>query len=116
LDSKGEISSFIAVQEDVTMMKKLDKELIQAKEKAEESDALKTAFLHNISHEIRTPINAIIGFSEFLSDKSIDDERRSKFLGIIIESSNQLLNIINDIMNMASIETGQSKLLKRISV
>lgn len=113
LNSKGEISSFIAVQEDITILKKLDQELIQAKEKAEESDALKTAFLHNISHEIRTPINAIVGFSEFLSDNQLDDEKRGKFVSIIIESSNQLLNIINDVMSMATIEAGQEQIVEK---
>ncbi|HEX2933971.1 MAG TPA: PAS domain S-box protein [Bacteroidales bacterium] len=113
VNSMGEISYFIAVQEDITVMKKLGLELIQAKEKAEESDALKTAFLHNMSHEIRTPINAIVGFSEFLSDEQLDNEKRAKFVSIIIESSNQLLNIINDVMSMASIEAGQEQVIEK---
>ncbi len=113
VNSKGEISSFIAVQEDISVMKKLEQDLIAAKEKAEESDALKTAFLHNISHEIRTPINAIVGFSEFLADNNLDDEKRGKFVSIIVESSNQLLGIINDVMSMATIEAGQEQLVEK---
>lgn len=113
VNSKGDISSFIAVQEDITMMKKLEQDLIAAKEMAEESDALKTAFLHNISHEIRTPINAIVGFSEFLADNNLDDEKRGKFVSIIVESSNQLLGIINDVMSMATIEAGQEQIVEK---
>ncbi|MBK9392329.1 MAG: response regulator [Bacteroidetes bacterium] len=78
-----------------------------ARDKAEESDKLKTAFLHNISHEIRTPLNAIIGFSGFLDQPDLSDIERKKFIDIIMQSNNQLLNIINDIFNVSHIEAGQ---------
>lgn len=81
-----------------------------AKEKAEESDRLKTAFLHNISHEIRTPLNAIIGFSGFLDQPDISDQERKEYIDIIFQSNNQLLTIINDIINISHIETGQARL------
>ncbi|MFH0843466.1 MAG: ATP-binding protein [Bacteroidota bacterium] len=84
--------------------------LTVAKEKAEESDRLKTAFLHNISHEIRTPLNAIIGFSGFLDQPDISEDDRKEYIDIIFQSNNQLLSIINDILNISHIETGQAKL------
>ena len=84
--------------------------LTVAKEKAEESDRLKTAFLHNISHEIRTPLNAIIGFSGFLDQPDISEAERKEYIDIIFQSNNQLLSIINDILNISHIETGQAKL------
>ncbi len=84
--------------------------LTVAKEKAEESDRLKTAFLHNISHEIRTPLNAIIGFSGFLDQPDLSEEDRKEYIDIIFQSNNQLLTIINDILNISHIETGQTKL------
>jgi len=78
-----------------------------AKEKAEEADKLKSAFLANMSHEIRTPLNAIVGFSEILSAQAdVNDEIKSYF-EIIRQSSNELLRLINDIIDLAKIESGQ---------
>ena len=95
---------------DITERKIAEEQLLIAKDKAEESDRLKTAFLHNISHEIRTPMNAIVGFSGFLSDPDLTQKKRKQFADIIIKSSDQLLSIITDIVNIASIEAGQEKI------
>ncbi len=124
LDEKGKILHFLSLKEDVTEKKKMLSDLIAAKEalilakeKAEESDRLKTAFLHNISHEIRTPMNAIIGFSEFLNEPKLSPEKRQFFTNIIIQSSNQLLSIITDIINIATIEAGQEKIdIKEVNI
>ncbi len=108
---------FVAVFDVITTRKLIEKALILSKEKAEESDRLKTAFLHNISHEIRTPMNAIIGFSEFLNEPKLSPEKRQYFTTIIIQSSNQLLSIITDIINIATIEAGQEKLyIKEVNI
>lgn len=91
------------------LQKKLKKnihELSVAKEKAEESDRLKTAFLHNMSHEIRTPLNGIVGFSEMLTSCYNDKDKLKHFSSIISRRSNDLLNIINDILDLARIESG----------
>ena len=95
------------VIQDITDRKKVEEELIKAKEKAEESDRLKTAFLQNLSHEIRTPMNAIIGFSELLNDSFGNKEKLSEFTNIIRQRSHDLLAIINDILDIAKIESGQ---------
>jgi PAS domain S-box-containing protein len=95
---------------DITERKKAEADLIAAKEKAEESDRLKTAFLHNVSHEIRTPMNAILGFSALLNEPGITEEERKQFVDVIFQSGSQLLSIINDIVDLASIESGQVKL------
>lgn len=108
-NSKQEFIGYIGHCLDITAMKKVESELISAKEKAEESDRLKSAFLHNISHEIRTPMNAIIGFSDFLSNPELTFDKRIQYSGIIIRSSHQLLSIITDIVNIATIESGQDK-------
>lgn len=95
---------------DITDRKKAEDELIIAKEKAEESDRLKTAFLHNISHEIRTPMNAIVGFTALLDEPDLDAEGRRQFINIITQSTNQLLSIISDIVDISNVETNQVKL------
>lgn len=94
---------------DITEKKKILADLIAAKEKAEESDRLKTAFLHNISHEIRTPMNAIVGFTSLLETSGLSDETRRQYIDIIFQSSNQLLSIISDIVDISNIETGHVK-------
>ncbi len=104
-----EVQYFIGMVEDITLKKKAEEELISAKLKAEESDRLKTAFLHNVSHEIRTPMNAIIGFSSLLNEPGLDESDRQQYTEIIFQSSNQLLSIINDIVDVANIESGQVK-------
>ena len=109
-DKNKTITSFLAIKEDITERKNLTRELINAKEKAEESDRLKTAFLQNISHEIRTPMNAIVGFSEFLNDADVSAEMRKQYTEIILQNSDQLLSIISNIINIASIEAGQEKI------
>lgn len=99
-----------AIIHDITEKKKMEAELVSAKLKAEENDRLKTAFLHNISHEIRTPLNAIVGFSSFLNNPNVTPEKRKEFTDIINFSSEQLLSIITDIINVATLEAGQEKL------
>ncbi|HCT93564.1 MAG: hypothetical protein A2X19_01760 [Bacteroidetes bacterium GWE2_39_28] len=110
VDSNGKLSGIIGISSDITERKHSEMELISAKERAEESDRLKTAFLHNISHEIRTPMNAIVGFSAFLNEPDLTPDRRKDFTDIIIQSSDQLLAIIDDIIRIASIESGQEKI------
>ncbi|MDP2337313.1 MAG: ATP-binding protein [Bacteroidota bacterium] len=81
--------------------------MIIAKDKAEESDKLKSAFLSNMSHEIRTPMNAIIGFSEFLLNPELSKDKLDRYVQIINASSQQLLSVINDIIDISKIEAGQ---------
>jgi PAS domain S-box-containing protein len=100
----------ISTARDITLRKKYEDELKRSKEKAEESDRLKTAFLHNISHEIRTPMNAIVGFTALLDQPDVDAESRKHFTDIITQSTNQLLGIISDIVDISNIETGQVRL------
>jgi PAS domain S-box-containing protein len=103
--SVGRVWSF----RDITGRKKAEADLIAEKERAQESDRLKTAFLHNVSHEIRTPMNAIIGFSTLLNDPELSDEDRNQYIEIIFQSGSQLLSIINDIVDIANVESGQAK-------
>jgi len=107
LNEIGEITHFIAIKEDIGKEKNLISNLMIAKEKAEESDRLKSAFLANMSHEIRTPMNGILGFAELLKEPNVSVEDQEKYLGVIQKSGNRLLNIINDIVDISKIESGQ---------
>jgi PAS domain S-box-containing protein len=109
-NNKGEVQFFLVMVEDITSRKKTQSELIVAKERAEEGDRLKTAFLHNVSHEIRTPMNAIIGFSTLMKEEDLSESERTQYLDIIYQSSNQLLAIINDIVDIANVESGQVRI------
>jgi signal transduction histidine kinase len=100
---------YIGTITDITERKMMEADLIASKEKAEESDRLKTAFLHNISHEIRTPLNSIIGFSRLMTEPDTTWEERENYAEIINRSSDNLLAIITDIIQIATIEAGQEK-------
>ncbi len=96
---------------DITNLKKIEKELIVAKNEAEESNRAKSEFLANMSHEIRTPLNGIIGFSDVLGDFKFNEET-DKIIGIIKSSSIMLLNLINDILDFSKIEAQMVTLIK----
>lgn len=105
-NSKGNITHYIAVQKDITEKRRMMEELIQAKEKAEESDRLKSAFLANVSHEIRTPMNGILGFTELLKNQDINQEQKNNFLNIITTCGKRMLSMINDLIDISKIEAG----------
>jgi signal transduction histidine kinase len=102
----------IELKEQLEAKKNAEGALIKSRDKAEESDRLKTAFLHNISHEIRTPMNAIVGFSALLSEPGLSSETRKSFIETIIQSSNNLLAIINDIVEISNIDAMLVKVSK----
>ncbi len=84
-------------------------ELTSAKEHAEQSDRLKSSFLANMSHEIRTPMNGILGFAGLLKDADLTGEQQLIYIDIIEQAGERLLNIINDIVSISKIESGQMK-------
>ncbi len=104
--------ALLGVAIDITDTYKAKIELKRAKEKAEESDKLKTAFLANMSHEIRTPMNAIVGFSELLNDSDMDSQTRKGFIDLINQNSKLLLRLIEDIIDIAKIESDQLRIVK----
>jgi len=111
----------LAIFRDLTERKKTEKALIAknkelqlAKEKAEESDKLKSVFLANMSHEIRTPMNGIMGFARMLGEENIDREEQKLYINIIENSSNQLMRIIDDILEISILETKQVKVVEHL--
>jgi PAS domain S-box-containing protein len=99
--------ALVSVLRDFTEQKKYEHDLILAREKAEESDRLKSAFLANLSHEIRTPMNAIMGFTDFLRRTDLASDKRETYISIVHESGKHLLSILDDIIEISRIETGQ---------
>jgi signal transduction histidine kinase len=95
---------------DITDKKEKEQELIMAKEHAEESDRLKSAFLANMSHEIRTPMNGILGFAGLLKESDLTSEQQQEYIRIIEKSGARMLNIINDIIDISRIESGEIKI------
>ncbi len=91
------------------LLKKHLEKLRKAEFEAKESDRLKTAFLQNISHEIRTPMNGIIGFTNLLETEDLPENKKKEYLQVIARSSNQLLAIVNDVLDISLIETGNIK-------
>ncbi len=89
------------------LVKERTSELEKAKEKAEESDRLKSAFLANMSHEIRTPMNAILGFADLLTDDETLPETKEEISQHLNHSASTLLKLIDDIFDIAKIESGQ---------
>jgi PAS domain S-box-containing protein len=113
-DKNSDVVKLSILAVDITVRKqseaiiiKKNEELKLAIDKANESDQLKSAFLANMSHEIRTPMNGIIGFSQLLLADDLDNDEKVECVNVIQNSSKQLLSIINDIIDVSKIESGQ---------
>lgn len=91
--------------------KRVEKELIEAKNKAEEANKLKSNFLANMSHELRTPLNGILGFAEILKEEITDDEH-NEMINIILRSGNRLKNTLNALLDISAIESGTQSINK----
>ncbi|MEA1955368.1 MAG: response regulator [Campylobacterota bacterium] len=102
LDFNGDIVEYIAIRKDIT-------EIVQAKQSAEKSEKAQADFLANISHEVRTPLNGILGFSDLLSQTQ-PNEIQTKYIDIIHNSANMLLNIVNDVLDFSKLNNNAVKL------
>ena len=102
----GEIYEYIALREDIT-------DLVYAIKKAQEAEQVKMLFLSNMSHEIRTPLNGILGFTELLLKSNKLPEKEKRYINTIHSSSQALLQIINDVLDISKIESGKLTLEKK---
>ncbi len=98
----------------VNQIRTQNKELKAAIKKVEETERLKTAFLQNLSHEVRTPLNAICGFSNLLRLNTLTPEKQNEYIDIINDSSTRLLTVITDVLTISSIETGVEKIYNSV--
>jgi len=106
-DLNGEVTQLVGISRDITHYKLSEEQLRNSKEKAEQADKLKSAFLANMSHEIRTPINGILGFANLMEMREFSRDKQIQYMRIINNSGKLLLNLINDIIDIAKIEAGQ---------
>ncbi len=113
LNKNGLPEKIIGSMRDVTDRKNSSDALRLAKEKAETSDRLKTEFLNNISHEVRTPLNGILGFAEIISRHDLTETEKSESLAMLFESSNRLLNTITNYMDISLISSGSLSVNKK---
>jgi len=111
-DEEGQFIRTHCIFQDITERKRAEEELVKAKTRAEDSDRLKSTFLANMSHEIRTPMNAIVGFAGMIADEDISNEDRDHFARIIQSRSEDLMHLINDILEISRIESGNATVMK----
>ena len=110
-DTSGRPLTIVGTSMRIDKQKEIEMALIKARNQAEESDRLKTAFLANISHEVRTPLNAIVGFSEVLAGNPSDDER-TMLSKLISQNNARLLHLFEDMVNMSKLEAGDESVHK----
>lgn len=110
-DEQGNIRFVVAFQRDITERRRSEQELRQTKKAAEAANNAKSEFLATKCHEIKTPLNHIIGFIELVADKNAWNlnEEQEKHLNLALESSRQLLSLINDILDFSKVEAGKLK-------
>lgn len=111
-DSDGRPLTVVGTSMRIDKQKEIEMALIRARNQAEESDRLKTAFLANISHEVRTPLNAIVGFSEVLTTATPTDEERSQLVEVIRQNNAHLLQLFDDMVSLSKLEAGDESVNK----
>jgi PAS domain S-box-containing protein len=113
VNDEGRPEKLIGSMRDITDRKKASEALRLGKEKAEASDKLKTTFLNNISHEVRTPLNGILGFAEIMTQLDLSDDEKADSLSILRKSSDRLLNTITNYMDISLITSGSMSFYKK---
>ncbi len=111
-DDDNNIDAGVIILLDITNRKEKEQQIIEAKERAEEGDRIKTAFISNLSHEIRTPMNGILGFTDLITEDDLTKIQRIKYAEIIRNSTNQLKGVIESIIQISKLQTGQVRINK----
>ena len=109
IEDLNTFQGYFYIQHNVTHEKEMMAEVMAAKEEAENSNRLKTIFLGNLSHEVRTPLQGILGFAEILENPQLSDAKRKEYLNIIKRRTADMQNVIESLLDLASYETGEIK-------
>ncbi|MCW8193244.1 PAS domain-containing protein [Proteobacteria bacterium 005FR1] len=109
-DSEGRMEKLSGVIQDVTSRVEAQQSMVAARDEAERANQAKSEFLSSMSHELRTPMNAIIGFSQLLEADDELSEDQCENVGEILKASNHLLKLINEVLDLAKVESGRIEL------
>ena len=102
----GSVKGYVGINIDIQQSKDLERDLVEARERAEHAAASKATFLANMSHEIRTPMNGVIGFTDLLLQSELSDEQQAQ-VQMIADSGRAMMQLLNDILDHSKIEAGQ---------
>ena len=111
-DHVGSVIAVVGISIDISDRKNMEEVLKEAKEKAEAANKAKTAFLENISHDIRTPLSGIVGFAELLNSDN-NKESIKEFTEGLVQSSRELLRFLNEVIESINVASGEIPLLKK---
>jgi signal transduction histidine kinase len=103
---------FAQIAELFENFKKQKEELKEAKEMADQANTLKTRFIANISHETRTPMNSIMGFSELLKDPFVTQEQRNEYIDIILSNGKKMMALLGDLVDISKLQAGQAEIVE----
>jgi len=112
-DRDGNVKTILGSFVDITELQRKEEELIHTRNEAIAANKQKDIFMSNLSHEIRTPINGIVGFSKLLKENDISDDSREKYISQIEKESNQLMRIIDDILDISRLDSGKLKIVNK---
>lgn len=110
----GRVVRMHGVAQDISEIKATEAKLKLAFEEEKAAQVYKDQFLANMSHEIRTPMNGVVGFASLLREEDLDAETRNEYINTIESCTKLLLNLINDILDIAKFETGKWKSIKMV--
>lgn len=111
-DYKGRVIKVLSVLRDISEYKHLESHLVHAKSVAEKKNKLKSQFVANVSHELRSPLTSVLGYADLLKSENLDEERRTEYVDRIKRNGEHLLNVLNDILDISKVESGKFNIHK----